>query len=165
MSGKRRLIQSEFRSVSCLAQIYFRGGFTLIEILVALVIAGILLFVALPGYQFAVIKSTRAAARMALLDVHSRQEQYFVNHKRYAVALENLGLGEDHFVDRQGGAVGHDSASYLIRLELIDGAYVGVQAIPLNGQAADSRCMTFSLSRTGVRTVSGSMVSNPSDCW
>ena len=50
-----------------------RAGFTLVEMLVALAIAGILFFVALPGYQYAVIKSTRAAARGALLDIVSRR--------------------------------------------------------------------------------------------
>lgn len=149
----------------CLRQARFSVGFTLIEMLVALVIAGILLCVALPGYQYAMIKSGRTAARGALLDVVSRQEQYFVNHKRYAISLENFGLGKDYFVDRQGEAVGRRSAVYHIRLYLIDGAYAGVEAIPLNGQTADSGCMTFTLSSVGVRSVSGAHSSNPPECW
>jgi len=143
----------------------FDSGFTLIELLIALVIAGILLTIALPGYQLALIKSSRAAARGALLDILSRQEQYFVNHKRYAVSLDSLGVGKDHFVDRQGDAVSRDLAAYDIRLVLIDGAYGGVEAIPVNAQAADSGCMTFSVSRIGTRSVSGARSPTPSECW
>jgi type IV pilus assembly protein PilE len=141
------------------------AGFTLIEMMVTLMIAGILFFVALPGYQYAVIKSTRAAARAILLDVTSRQEQFFVNHKRYAVTLESLGLPQDTFIDGQGEAVGQQSAAYHVSLELLDGVYSGVQAAPLNRQAADSVCMTMSLSSIGVRSVSGSLALEPARCW
>ena len=131
--------------------------------LVAMVIAGILFFVALPGYQYAVLKSTRAAARGALLDLISRQEQYFVNHKRYAAALPELGLPGDLYIDAQGEPVSSQTAVYRIQLELIDDSYHGVQAVPLNRQSADSGCMTFSLSLIGVRSVSGTR--SPGDCW
>jgi type IV pilus assembly protein PilE len=143
----------------------YRAGFTLIEMLVALAIAGILFFVALPGYQYAVIKSTRAAARAALVDVISRQEQYFVNHKRYAVALESLGLPPDFYVDGQGEIVGRQSAAYQVSLKFLDGSYSGVQAAPLNRQAGDSACMTLSLSSIGVRSVSGSLALEQATCW
>jgi type IV pilus assembly protein PilE len=137
----------------------------LIEMMVALVIVGILLLVALPGYQHAVIKSTRAGARAALLDVVSRQEQYFVNHKRYALSLESLGLPQDFFIDGQGEAVGQKSAAYQVSLELLDGVYSGAQAAPLNRQAADSACMALSLSGIGVRSVSGFLALKPARCW
>ena len=141
----------------------YRNGFTLVEMLVALVIAGILFFVALPGYQYAVLKSNRAAARGALLDLISRQEQYFVNHKRYAAALPELGLPGDLYIDAQGEPVSAQVAVYHIQLELVGGSYHGVQAVPLNRQSADSGCMTLSLSRIGVRSVSGTR--SPADCW
>ena len=131
--------------------------------LVALVIAGILFFVALPGYQYAVVKSTRAAAKGVLLDLISRQQQYFVNHKRYAAALPELGLPGDLYIDAQGEPVSSQKAAYHIQLQLVDGSYHGVQAVPLNRQSADSGCMTFSLSLIGVRSVSGTR--SPGDCW
>jgi type IV pilus assembly protein PilE len=141
----------------------YRNGFTLVEMLVALVIAGILFFVALPGYQYAVLKSTRTAARGALLDLMSRQEQYFVNHKRYAIALPELGLPGDLYIDAQGEPVSSQTAVYRIQLELVDDSYHGARAVPLNRQSADSGCMTFSLSLIGVRSVSGTR--SPADCW
>ncbi|MBP6725224.1 MAG: prepilin-type N-terminal cleavage/methylation domain-containing protein [Halioglobus sp.] len=142
-----------------------RHGFSLVELLVALVIAAVLLLVALPGYQFMVLKSTRAAARATLLDVVSRQEQYFVNHKRYAVDLGGLGLPEPYHVDSRGEAVEPGAASYHISLELTDGNYSGAVATPVNRQVSDSQCLAFSLSHSGIRAVSGAQASNPGACW
>ena len=140
-------------------------GFSLVELLVALAIAAVLLFVALPGYQFMVLKSTRAAARATLLDVVSRQEQYFVNHKRYAINLGGLGLPEPYHVDSRGEAVESGAASYNVSLELRDGNYTGAVAAPVNRQASDSQCLAFSLSHSGVRAVSGAQASSPGTCW
>lgn len=142
-----------------------RPGFSLVELLVALAIAGVLLFVALPGYQYVVLKSTRAAARASLLDVVSRQEQYFVNTKRYATNLGSLGLPDPYHVDSHGDAIDPGAASYRISLDLADGDYTGAVAAPVNRQASDSGCMAFSLARTGVRSVSGALASDPGECW
>ncbi len=142
-----------------------RAGFSLLEMMVALAVAGILFSVALPGYQHAVVKVARAAARAALLEVTARQEQYFINNKVYAPDLGSLGLPAAYFIDKQGDTVGEQRASYRISLELVEGRYSGVRAVPLNRQAVDSACMTFSLSRLGVRAVSGTFSGNPLECW
>ena len=141
------------------------GGFSLVELMVALAIAGILLFVALPGYQYAVLKSGRVAARASLLDVMARQEQFFVNNKRYAVSLDSLGLPTTYHVDSQGDAVQIASAAYRVELDLLEEAYAGVAAVPVNRQTGDSACMTFTLSRIGVRAVSGTRSADPAECW
>ena len=141
------------------------AGFSLLEMLVALAIAGILLAVALPGYEHAVRKSTRAAARATLLDVMSRQEQFFVNNKRYASAFGALGLPDNYYIDAQGQPAVPASAVYRIELALPGGSYDGAIAHPLNRQASDRACMAFSLSSTGVRSVSGALESDPRACW
>ena len=133
--------------------------------MMVLVIAGIIYFVALPGYQYAVLKSTRMAARAALMELAGRQEQYFVNHKRYATELGSLGLPENFYVDRQNQLADSGSASYRITLDLEDGVYRGMTANPLNGQADDHACLAFSLSRLGVKAVSGTSFSTPGACW
>ena len=140
-------------------------GFSLIEMMIALAIAGILFFVALPGYQYAVLKSTRASARAALLDVMSRQEQYVVNNKRYGTALAEIGLPEPYYIDNKGEAVGAALSSYRVSLDVLDGAYLGVTARPMNRQASDSGCLAFSLSVIGARAVTGTLSASPGDCW
>lgn len=142
-----------------------QGAFTLLEIMLVLAIAGILYLVALPGYQQAMVKSTRAAARGILVNVQSRQEQYFVNNKRYATRLESLGLPAPFYIDRQAEAVNVDAAAYRIELDVEDDEYQGVRAVPLNRQAGDSPCMTFTLSSIGIRAVTGTRSANPRECW
>ncbi len=141
------------------------AGFTLLEMIIALVVAAILYFVALPGYQHTVLKSGRAAARGILLDVMTRQEEHFINHKRYATALADLGLPDPFYINRQAEAVERARAVYKVDLAIEGGAFVGVAASPRNRQDEDEACMTFSLSRTGIRAVSGSFANAPGHCW
>ena len=141
------------------------AGYTLLEMMMVLVIAGVLYFIALPGYEYALLKSTRAVARSILFDVTARQEQYFINHKRYATSMASLGLPQPYYISAQAEAVQQTAAAYRVELEIDAGAYVAVQAIPLNRQAADSNCMTYRLTRIGVRTVSGTQAGSPSTCW
>jgi len=140
-------------------------GFSLLEMLVALAVAGILFFVALPAYQYAVVKSTRAAARATLLEVMARQEQHFVTYKRYAANLGALGLPEPYHVDNQGGVSAPANAAYRISLELTEDQYSGARAVPVNRQARDHACMEYSLSILGVRAVSGTLAGSPGECW
>ena len=140
-------------------------GFSLIEMMVALAIAAIQLYVALPAYEHSVVKSTRAAARMALLDEMSRQERYIDNNNRYGTDLGELGLPDPYYIDGKGDAVAPGLSAYRVSLDLVGGTYRGVTARPLNRQARDSGCMSFSLSTVGIRTVSGSLSGNPRDCW
>lgn len=142
-----------------------QAGFTLMELMIVLAIAGILYLVALPGYQHTVVKSTRAAARGVLINVLSRQEQYFINNKRYATSLDSLGLPVPYYIDRQAEPVNESGAAYRIELDIVSAAYDGVRAIPLNRQVSDSSCMAFSINRIGVRAVTGSLSSNPAECW
>lgn len=140
-------------------------GFSLLEMMVALAVAGIVFSVALPGYQNAVLKSGRSAARASLLEVLARQEQFFVNNKAYATRFDSLGLPDPYFVDSRGDAVAMSSATYRVKLDVLDGSYSGVTAAPVNRQADDAACMAFSLSRIGIRTVSGTLSARPAECW
>ena len=136
---------------SCLSQNMNRG-FTLIEMMVVLAVAGLLYFVALPGYRHAMIKSYRAAGKGVLMEVMSRQEQYFINNKRYADSLPGLGLPSDYYVDTQSQPASAARAIYKIELVFDAAVYKGVKAIPQNLQRRDGQCMTFAISRLGVRS-------------
>ncbi len=68
------------------------SGFTLIELMVTVAIVGILAAVALPSYRNSVLKSARSEGKSALLEVATRQEQFYLDNKTYTITMAALGL-------------------------------------------------------------------------
>ena len=66
-------------------------GFSLIELMVAVAVVGILAAVAYPSYQNYLRKGTRAAAQAAMLSIADRQQQYLLDARNYALGAGALG--------------------------------------------------------------------------
>ena len=62
-----------------------RGGFTLIELMVSLTVVAILAAIAYPAYQDQMRKGRRAAAQAFIVDTASRQQQYLLDARSYAI--------------------------------------------------------------------------------
>jgi type IV pilus assembly protein PilE len=67
-------------------------GFSLIELMIAVVIISIMLAIALPNYQQHVISGKRAEAQAFLMDVAQREQQFLLDARRYASTLTELGV-------------------------------------------------------------------------
>ncbi|MGE3349749.1 MAG: type IV pilin protein [Ramlibacter sp.] len=65
-------------------------GFTLIELMVAVAVVGILAAIAYPSYQNAMVKNRRAAAQAFLADVAQRQQLFLTDNRSYASAISGL---------------------------------------------------------------------------
>lgn len=68
------------------------NGFSLLELMIAVAIIGILAAIAVPAYNDYIIKANRAAAKSFLLSIANKQEQYLLDQRSYANTVAVLGL-------------------------------------------------------------------------
>ena len=140
-------------------------GFTLIELMVAVVIIGIVVAVALPSYQNHVRQSNRAVAKAILLENAQFMERFYTVNNQYdatvgADGIANAG-GDDVDValpftqSPRTGAV-----QYNISLQAVADATFTLRAVPVDSMAGDI-CGTFTLTNTGVQGAGGDVAS----CW
>src|ERR1700733_7245487 len=66
-------------------------GFTLVELIVAMVILAVLAAIAIPSYSIYVLKAHRTEAKSALLDLSSLEERYFSTAGTYSLNPTDLG--------------------------------------------------------------------------
>ena len=141
------------------------GGFTLVELMIVLVIVGILAAIGYPGYRDYVVRTQRDIAKSMILQVLDRQEQFFIDNKRYADDLTSLGFASSPFaIDRKGHTVTASDGNrvYNIGLANTSATAFTVQAVPQLGQATeDTDCGTLSVTSAGVKSASGA----GARCW
>jgi type IV pilus assembly protein PilE len=63
-------------------------GFTLIELMIAVVIVAILASIAIPSYSAYITRSNRRAAQAAMMEIATRQHQIFAANRAYASASD-----------------------------------------------------------------------------
>jgi len=125
-------------------------GFTLIELMIAIVVIGILATIALPAYQDYMMKARRADAKSALLEIQLNQEKWRANNTTYGT-LANLGISSTS-----------DDGFYRLSVSVSVAGYTAT-ATKQGVQAADNACGNFSIDQAGTQGVTGS--SSVSACW
>lgn len=149
-------------------------GFTLVELIVAMVILATLAAIAIPSYNQYVLKSHRTEAKTALMDAASLEERYFSSINQYtgngtqlgyAVAAPPIPVGTGYYVISNinvqpalpptAGVPGGTPATFTIT------------AVPAAGsmQVNDTACASFTIDSTGQQTATGTDANASIDCW
>lgn len=132
-------------------------GFTLIELMVAVAIVGILAAIAYPSYVQYTVKSKRAAAESFIMSVANKQEQYMLNARQYATTMASLGVAVPEDVSR------NYTITEPIPVTATPPGYT-ITAVPIGSQAAnDTRCGSISIDQAGTKGISGT--STVAECW
>lgn len=134
------------------------AGFTLIEMMIAVAVLGILAAIAYPSFSEQIRKSRRADAVAALTQVMQAQERYRANNPAYAddmASLTNVATTSEKGYYTIGIVAGSGSASGYSATATATGA-----------QSSDAACTALSItmaqgSITYGRTGSG----EPNACW
>jgi type IV pilus assembly protein PilE len=143
-------------------------GFTLIELMIAVAIIGILLRLAYPAYMNSVMKSRRADAKTALLDLAQREERYLATTNQYTTSAPALGYATGSTITSGSPMTVQNGSSTFYTLEVaVSGPTSNTftaTARPTGAQLAkDTQCQNFIIDNTGAQSVSGS--GSATDCW
>jgi type IV pilus assembly protein PilE len=130
-----------------------QAGFTLIELMIVVAVAGILTAIAYPSYQNQVRKARMSQAQADLLEVAQLMERCFASNNTY----QNCAL--PFTVSPRTG-----TAYYVVTLATPARAQFTLTATPQStGGQSSQICGTLTLNQAGVKTFSGA--ASVAQCW
>lgn len=130
-------------------------GFTLLELMIAVVILTIIAAIAYPSYKQQITKSRRADAHRALLNFASLEERYRTDNGTYTADLTQLGAAsparstDEYYEITVSAGAGGISDSYVLT------------ATPRGAQAGDTECTSITYSSAGIRSSNAGV----GKCW
>ena len=131
-------------------------GLTLLELLLALAMLGLLTGLAWPNYQQQSIKSRRVEGQSSLMSLHVEQTRWYSIHNQYAQSFADLGWPAQ-------SPHGH----YRLEISEVNSAGYTLRALAQGSQAQDPQCAHLQLRQLDTATVLlGTMErSEQPDCW
>ena len=126
-------------------------GFSLIEVIVVVVMLGLLAAIAIPNYSEYVRRGHRSAAQAYLLDLASRQVQFYLDRRVFADNVAALNLAAPTEIANR----------YTVAIAVAAGppATFTITATPIGSQTGD-RCGDLTIDHTGARGAAAT-----TGCW
>ena len=144
---------------SVVNQPHLGGGFTLIELMIAVAILAIVMGIAIPSYTQWVLESGRTEAKTELYGAAQALERCFTRFSAYD-ADECEALRND--IDGRRS----ENEKFELSLDAVDGTSFTVTATPKGSQTNDTDCPTFGLDETGQRYIDGRTdAADLDECW
>lgn len=130
-------------------------GFTLIELMIAIAIIGVLAAIAYPSYVTYTTSTRRAAATACLTEMAQFMERYYTTNMTYAAAsIPDSGCEQELADSYVFAVVGTPTASAF-----------SLTATPQNAQASrDTKCGTLGLNQVGAKSETGT-AGSAEECW
>jgi type IV pilus assembly protein PilE len=151
-----------------------QSGFTLVELMIAVAIVGILSSIAIPSYQDSVRKSRRADAKAALLGFANAMERHFTESNNYCDAGgpdggDSCGDAGSDFGTPPTSIFSPNSETatyynFTIADDVTTSSY-NLLATPIGAQA-DDKCGTLTLTHRGDKDIADADAGVlKADCW
>lgn len=134
------------------------AGFSLLELLIALAVIGLITAIALPTYQESTLRSGRADGKSALMQVAAAQERYYSANNTYSTNAAPFANPPEATIDSPDG-------KYEISVSACSGGTIAncfvATATPQGSQTNDV-CTSLTIDSTGVRGATGAPAE---ECW
>jgi type IV pilus assembly protein PilE len=120
-------------------------GFTLTEILIALVILGILSLIILPNVKPLINKAKATEAKLQLVHLRTLEQDYFYEHSQYSKELSDIGFIQEKL--STDGPTGH--ANYRIEVVSVTNTTFTGRATAVKDFDGDGKYDTWEIDQDG----------------
>jgi type IV pilus assembly protein PilE len=131
---------------------------------VVAIVAAVFAF-AFPSYERYIVRAKRAVGQNVLMQVADRQQQFFMDNKRFAADMTTLGFTANPFIIDDDGAstvAGDIDAVYSVALSNVTATTWTATATPVSGQLSrDTSCGSLTINQAGAKGKSG----GGDNCW
>jgi len=143
------------------------AGFTLIELMIAVVVATILLAIAIPSYRSQIEKSRRTDAKTAVLDLAAREQRYFSVYNSFTTSPQNLAYGNAAATFPMNVGSGYYSVNVTAPAPVgTNPPTFTVTATAINSQTGDTQCASLTVDNTGRQSsLDSSNADSTATCW
>jgi len=145
---------------------YRQLGFTLIELVIAVMIVGVLLTIAIPMYTEQVKHARRADAKVALAELSQLQEIYHADNHKFAESLENLKAEKQGF-KKEGTSYYSKEGYYALNIVSASANSFSIEARADGNKAQkdDAACQRFTMNALSEKEAYDDANTLSPKCW